>query len=200
MSGIISDNVGRASGLVKAAGGGGSMTFLATIAMSSQATATFDGYFTSDYDVYEYQFSNILCATNDGTFDYRVRISSSDASGSYYYGATRGTDRQSGSNGDINEGGWAQTTGHLMHRGISSTATYTWNANFTCYNPLSTASFKYHNWQWGARSEGSSPTHLYSVIGAGGYESTSALTGHTFSNGSGDFASGRITLWGLKHS
>ena len=52
MSGIISDNVGRASGLLKAVTVSQDLVLLREFGFDNVGSASIDGYFTSDYDTY----------------------------------------------------------------------------------------------------------------------------------------------------
>tara|TARA_Y100000296_G_C5053540_1_gene196084 strand:+ start:33 stop:626 length:594 start_codon:yes stop_codon:yes gene_type:complete len=63
MSGIISDNQGRSSGLVKAAGGG-IWTLIGTSEASDDATLDQTGLDSTDYDTYVVVLSSIIPATD----------------------------------------------------------------------------------------------------------------------------------------
>ena len=52
MSGIIAQNAGRHTGLIKAAGGGGAWNLIQTLTASSSATLDFTSGFDSTYDEY----------------------------------------------------------------------------------------------------------------------------------------------------
>ena len=61
MTGIISDNVGRTSGLIKAAPGGGAWTLIKSITASSDSTISFvngtsDVVLDSTYPIYRFEF------------------------------------------------------------------------------------------------------------------------------------------------
>ena len=65
MSGIITDNIGRSSGLVKSASVSAGMTLiLSTDISSSVATVGLDNVFTSTYDLYRVYGYNIFHASN----------------------------------------------------------------------------------------------------------------------------------------
>ena len=78
MSGIIAQNVGRHSGLVKAAGGGGgAWTLIETITSDgSDATISFTSGINSTYDEYCFRFINIHPETDNKTFAFNVSIDS----------------------------------------------------------------------------------------------------------------------------
>ena len=72
MSGIIADNVGRNSGLMKAPSSGGSWTKISSVTASSSATISFTSGLDSTYDVYCFKFINLHPANNNAylTFHY----------------------------------------------------------------------------------------------------------------------------------
>ena len=73
MSGILSDNIGRSSGLVKAAGGGG-WAFVSSQSASSSASITFTGFVTGfDYLVCAW---NVILGTDGQFYGARMGISS----------------------------------------------------------------------------------------------------------------------------
>ena len=86
MTGIISQNVGRTSGLIKAAsGGGGVWTKIKTLTASADATLDFvdgsdDVTLDSTYPIYRFSFINIHPATNHVDFSFNL---SSDSGSNY---------------------------------------------------------------------------------------------------------------------
>ena len=78
MTGIISQNVGRTSGLIKAAsGGGGVWTLIKTLTASADSTLDFidgsdDVTFDSTYPIYRFSFINIHPATDETQFAFQV--------------------------------------------------------------------------------------------------------------------------------
>jgi len=75
MTGIISDNVGRAGGLIKAAGGGGSLNYISSVTISSG-----DGEFSSmdEYEAYFIRFERMV-----GSASAQNRIQLHETGGSY---------------------------------------------------------------------------------------------------------------------
>ncbi len=63
MSGILTDNLGRAGGLMKAAAAGGGWAFVSAVTASSSATVAFTNH-ASGYD-YEYVFESIIPASDN---------------------------------------------------------------------------------------------------------------------------------------
>ena len=84
MSGIISDNVLKQSGLIKASAGG-AWTFLSKATASSSATLTFASGIDSTYGTYVFTFNNIHPATDAADFTAGFR------DGSTAYDATKTT-------------------------------------------------------------------------------------------------------------
>ena len=69
MSGIVAQNVGRHTGLVKAAGGGGAWTLIETITSDgSDATISFTSGLDSTYDEYYFKFIGIHPETDGADF------------------------------------------------------------------------------------------------------------------------------------
>ena len=80
MTGIITQNVGRPSGLIKApVAGGGSMTLIKTLTASSSSTLSFvngssDVVLDSTYPIYKFSFINMHPATNNVGFSFNFSV------------------------------------------------------------------------------------------------------------------------------
>jgi len=80
MTGIIAQNVGRTSGLIKAAsGGGGVWTLIKTLTASADATLSFvdgtdDVVLDSTYPIYVIKFINVHPATNNANFQFNGSV------------------------------------------------------------------------------------------------------------------------------
>ena len=74
MSGIIAQNVGRNSGLIKATSAAGEWTLIQTQTASSSATISFTSGLDSTYDEYCFKFINIHPATDGGIFQFNLSI------------------------------------------------------------------------------------------------------------------------------
>ena len=88
MTGIIAQNVGRTSGLIKAASGGtstGAWTLIETITASSDSTIDFDSDIDSTYPIYVFKCINIHPETDNAEFHINFR------DGSTAYDATKTT-------------------------------------------------------------------------------------------------------------
>jgi len=73
MSGIIAQNSGRHTGLVKAAGGGGAWNLIQTLTASSDSTLTFDSDIDSTYDEYVFKFINMHPSADSAQFHVNFR-------------------------------------------------------------------------------------------------------------------------------
>jgi hypothetical protein len=182
---------------------GGGMAFLATVSASSSASVSLDGYFTSDYDTYLINYTNVVPVTDAQEMGFRVRVSDADVSTGVYYGCESGMRRSSGANTALNAGGWAQTTAHFTWNETSSnTTTYSTQGQLRIYNPLDTTAFKTYDWTHCHSSSGGSPTYWMQFCGAGYAATASALTGLSFSfAGFGSsILTGKFDLYGYKNS
>ena len=92
MSGKVSDNLGRSSGLIKAAAAGGAMTMIKRQVLNEADTdlseiefvhGTSDVVFDGTYDMYICMMSNILPASNDVILRCQIRDSSGYKTSSY---------------------------------------------------------------------------------------------------------------------
>jgi len=86
MSGIISDNQGRSSGLVKSAASSDYVKLNTTTVSSAVASVSIDGHFTSDYDYYNLYFTNVRPAA-DAQLDLRFNSGGSALTASEYRNA-----------------------------------------------------------------------------------------------------------------
>ena len=71
MSGIIAQNSGRHTGLVKAGGAGGVWTLIETQTASSDSTLSFTSGIDSTYDEFVFQFINIHAETDGAKFQFQ---------------------------------------------------------------------------------------------------------------------------------
>jgi hypothetical protein len=210
MTGIISDNVGRTSGLIKAAsGGGGVWTKIKTLTASSDATLSFvdgtdDVVLDSTYPIYVFKFINIHPETNAVDFlfqadigtdtDYDQTITSthfiaahqendSDTSLSY---RTSGDLAQSTSFQQLNE---YNTLGSDNDESLSGT--------LTIYNPSSSTFVKHFMATTNLTEQ--NDYQVNSFI-AGYFNTTTALTRFQFKMSADSIEAGKIKLYGLKDS
>ena len=197
MSGVISDNTGRSSGLVKAASGGAS-ALLATSAVSGATSATFDGYFSTTYNRYEVVCSDLLMAGTSSDLWFRVRVGGSTDAQSLYVNtnAWQYTDvtpshqiaiQSSSSNETDSPSNYWKSNGdnlgiesrHFMH--------------YTIYDPLNTDSWKMMLFRVGYTAG----TVMQMPFGHGMWKADTALTGMEIWSSS-DNMQGTFNLYGYK--
>ena len=76
MSGIVAQNVGRRSGLIKTVAAGGEWTLILTQTASASATIDFTSGLDSTYEEYCFKFINIHPETDDTNFQFNLSIDS----------------------------------------------------------------------------------------------------------------------------
>ena len=209
MTGIISDNVGRTSGLIKAAsGGGGVWTLIKTLTASGDGDLSFvdgtdDVVLDSTYPIYLFKFINIhpasasslgfnlsidsgsnynVAKTTTSVATYRAEDDSANDS-VYYETATdlaQGTGDQRIANSIGSDGNDENAGGELWLFGLSST---TFVKHFICCSSTS-----------------SEHVATYNMYIAGYGNTTSAVDAVQFKMSSGNIDLGKIKLYGLKDS
>ena len=199
MSGIIAQNVGRHTGLVKAVSAGGEWTLISTLTASSSATLDFTSGLDSTYDEYCFKYIDLHPAT-DNT---EIQFQGSTDGGSSYGVAITSTAFQ----GYNNEAGTSQnvavyTADDLAQEtGYQNLTNNVGNANDECvsgtlylFNPSSTTFMKH----WINRSHSYSGGD-FSLDGlqAGYFNTTSAIDAIQFKMTDDEIDSGTISLYGI---
>ena len=197
MSGIIAQNSGRHTGLVKASsGGGGEWTLIQTQTASASADISFTSGLDSTYDEYCFRFINIHPSNNDVVFQTNFR------DGSTAYDATKtttnfeATHNESGTSGfkygtgdDIAQGTGSQRTGLVGSDNDESVAGELW-----LFNPSSTTFVKH----FFARTQGYyGGAYAWSNYMAGYCNTTTAIDGVQFTMSAGNIDTGTISLFGI---
>ena len=201
MSGIIAQNSGRHTGLVKASSGGGVWNLIETLTASSDATLDFTSGIDSTYDEYVFKFNNIHPETDAVDFlfqadigtdtDYDQTITSthfiaahqendSDTSLSY---RTSGDLAQSTSFQQLNE---YNTIGNDNDQSLSGT--------LTIYNPSSSTFVKHFMATTNLTEQ--NDYQVNSFI-AGYFNTTTALTRFQFKMSADSIEAGTISLYGI---
>jgi len=201
MSGIIAQNSGRHTGLVKASSGGGVWNLIETLTASSDATLDFTSGIDSTYDEYVFKFNNIHPETDAVDFlfqadigtdtDYDQTITSthfiaahqendSDTSLSY---RTSGDLAQSTSFQQLNE---YNTIGNDNDQSLSGT--------LTIYNPSSSTFVKHFMATTNLTEQ--NDYQVNSFI-AGYFNTTTALTRFQFKMSADSIEAGSISLYGI---
>ena len=208
MTGIVAQNVGRTSGLIKAAsGGGGTWTLIKTLTADGSGTSlTFvdgssDVVLDSTYPIYLFKWINIHPATNNAIFDVNFR----DGSTAYDAPKTatwlRATVEEDGSSAGVDKEGayYLGNSTAVFHIGGD-----VGNANDEChsgemwlFNPSSTT-FVTHFFARSNTYHGSDFT--MDVLSAGYCSVAAAIDGVQFSMSSGNMDAGKIKLYGLGDS
>jgi len=206
MSGIVAQNVGRPSGLVKAAeGGGGAWVEIKSLTASADSTLDFvdgtsDVVLDSTYPVYCFKFINIHPETNSKILGFQ---SSTDTGSSYGVTATttffRGQQTEAGSDEtlayDANMD-FAQSTSFLyIGRPILNDNDASLSGSLHIFNPSSTTFVKH--FLYNVQVMGS---FCQNAFGAGYFNTTSAVDAMQFKMASGNIDAGKIKLFGIKDS
>ena len=211
MSGIISQNVGRTSGLVKAvAAGGGTWTLIKTLTSDgSDATLSFvngtsDVVLDSTYPIYCFKFINIHPETDAVSFQFNGSIDAgsnynvtktTNAFGSYHDEADSGTDLAYDTARDL-----AQGTGVaiLTHKGtLGNDNDQCLDGHFYLFSPSSTTFVKHFTSRITYYEYSDYAMDSYT----GGYlNTTSAVDAIQFSMSSGEIQGGKIKLYGIGDS
>jgi len=200
MSGIIADNSGRHTGLVKASsGGGGVWNLIQTLTSDgSDATLTFDSNIDSTYDEYVFKFISIHPQTDDKNFQVNFRDGSTayDATKTTtYFHATHDEGDSATSLAYIAGHDLAQSTGaQILSEGISSDADHGSSGALWLFSPSSTTYVKHFI----CRSNGTRHSDISSDVHVAGYcNVTAAIDGVQFSMSSGEIQGGSISLYGI---
>ena len=176
--------------------GGGALVKLAeTNITSGVSSVSFDGYFTSDYDIYKVFYQNLRpVASGNTTVAIRFRRSNSDVTSSSYYGAVQ----QAYNGGSNHNGDFGEAYINIVKdSSVKGNSDYGISGEFTIYNPLQTT--RYHTMSgFGTYLYNTSRwyTHQYGGVLK---DNTTALSGFTFFNVVGEnFDDGNVYLYGLK--
>jgi len=205
MTGIIAQNVGRTSGLIKAAsGGGGVWTKIKTLTASGDSTLSFvngaaDVVLDSTYPIYVFKFVELHVSHTGQIF---VNFSSDTGSN---YNVTKTTtvfeqyQIEAGGTAwlsyaelsDLSESTAAQRIVDEVNTGNDSSA----SGELWLFNPSSTTYVKHFmSWTEAMRD------YAWQLHVAGYGNTTSAIDAVRFSRSNGYFDSGDIVLYGLKDS
>ena len=205
MSGIIAQNAGRPSGLIKAAeGGGGTWTEIKTLTASASATLSFvdgtsDVVLDSTYPLYCFRFINIHAATDNQLFQFNGSI---DTGSNYnvtktttFWRAYHAEDDSSGIGYDTG-GDLAQGTGFqvLNGDGLGIDNDQSTSGYLYLYNPADTTFVKHF---MSVFNNMTPDDYLQNTYVAGYFNTTSAVDAIQFKMASGNIDAGIITLYGI---
>jgi hypothetical protein len=198
MSGVLSDNVGRAGGLVKAAGGGGAWQFVSTQTVSAVANVSVTGI-DNTADLWCWVFEGVNVATN--LTNIYLRTSNDTSSHSYDSGGsdyswTVGMDFNttyysalSAGDDEIHLGDSVADTGNHATSGAGGF--------IYIHNPSNTTFWTGIEWNYHHFDNGQ---NCQRVRGAGQREAAEAVTALQFFMSSGNVDEGRFTLYKILHS
>ena len=202
MSGIIAQNVGRHTGLVKAAdAGGGARTLIQTLTSDgSDADLSFTSGLDDTYDVYCFIFTNIHLETADDHFQFNA----SDDGGSNYDLSKigtffRGYHNEAGAAGTFNydSGQDIAGTGHgtlISYADVSNDSNG--GGEFYLWNPSSTTYTKHFSIRNIFQQTDANP-YVYDYWVGGYINTTSAVNAVQFKMSSGEIQGGTISLFGI---
>ena len=210
MTGIISDNVGRTSGLIKAAsgGGGGVWTLIKTLTASADSTLSFidgtdDVVLDSTYPIYRFSFINMHAGTDNANLTFNMSIDSGSnynvAKTTTFFNTYHDEADSSTSLGYQTPADLAQGTGFqmLLYGGLGNGNDESGSGEMWLFNPSSTTFVKHFM----------STVHFYYfgdyaiTSRAAGYgNTTSAVDAIQFKMDSGNIDAGKIKLYGLGDS
>ena len=205
MSGIVAQNVGRHSGLVKAAaGGGGEWTLIKTLTASDTATLSFvngtdDVVLDDTYDEYCFKFFNCSTTAGERTFDFN---GSADTGSNYNVTKTSTFFRAQHLE---NDGGieLAYQTGNDLAQGtgvqnlvanLNSDADSSCSGTLYLFDPSDTTFVKHFISQ--VHAIGNSVQSANNFCG-GYFNTTSAVDAIQFKMSSGNINAGSISLYGI---
>jgi hypothetical protein len=170
---------------------------LATGTISSQTSISFDGYFTSAYDIYKFFIYDCTLNNTANAFSLRFRRSNADVTTSNYRSVINGAYWNSATGGQALGGLWDGTSIKLHDSSYSTDSNYKFVCDLTLYNPLGTSAYKMVTWETMTDYES---INWYSFNGSGVLkDSTSALSGITFLRADGSsITAGKFALYGVK--
>lgn len=191
MTGIITDNIGRSSGLMKTAAAGGMNTLISTTTVSNDDTLSITGM-DSTYSRYIITITDLIMETDDVKLYAQPIIGGAIKTDAYhpYAQYSRISDGGTGGSSDTDGTFW-----QINVSGVGNASTEHYNSTITIYNPSSTSLWKLLSWD--------TVHHLTNdnvgrVGGGGSYiNSVAAVTGIRFYPSSDGMVSGEIKLWGM---
>jgi len=166
-----------------------------TGAVSNQASASLNGFFSSDYEIYKVFGYGVWGASSANAFHFRVNTGASyteDSSSSYFF-AGEGRYVTSSSNGTQNSAGWAQSFGRIGWSGGGSTD-YDNAWELTIYNAEGSGHkyFTTNAVYWDGNAT------FGSLTTGNQWRSSTAMTGIRIYSAGGNFNADNIIMYGLK--
>ena len=202
MSGIIAQNSGRHTGLVKASSAGGVWNLIETLTASASGTLDFTSGIDDTYDEFVFKFINIHPSSdNDASFEFNVSI---DSGSNYNVAKTtttfQGYHNEADNSADVaysTHADLAQGTGfQILNEGaaLSADNDHGLSGYLHLFNLSSTTFVKHFLAQTSSTSGADYEIHRF----VGGYaNTTSAVDAIRFQMSSGDIDAGQISLYGI---
>jgi hypothetical protein len=203
MSGIIAENSGRHTGLVKAGGAGGVWNLILTQTASASATIDFTSGINSTYDEYVFQFINIHAETDGAKFQFQGDTGTNT---SYNQSITstnwRSYHSESGSYsgaGYIAGGDQANGTAFqiLTEDAQGADADQTLSGTLKIFAPASGTYVKHFLADSITCKNSGGQIYIIDAHVAGYFNLTTALTRFQFKMDTGDIDAGTISLYGI---
>jgi len=203
MSGIIAQNSGRHTGLVKASSGGGVWNLIKTYTASSDATLSFvegtDGVDFTAYDEYVFKFINIHAQTLNSEFTFNL---STDAGSNYNVTKTTTFFRSSHNEADVDaeiayvdSHDLAQSTSFqnlMVDQKVDNDSSG--SGEILLFSPSSTTFVKHFLIKLNYMQSSPGSNHFF-IAGYG--NTTSAVDAVQFKMSSGNIDAGQISLFGI---
>jgi len=200
MSGIIAQNSGRHTGLVKASSGGGVWNLIETLTASSDATLDFTSGIDSTYDEYVFKFIDIHPETN-GSF-FRMNLSADTGSNynvtktSTAFRAYHTEDDSATALGYIEDYDLAESTAvqTLSSTNLGGGNDECFAGTMHLFNPSSTTFVKHYIVETSYYPDNDSANHFFC---AGYGNTTSAVDAVQFTMSADSIEAGTISLYGI---
>ena len=205
MSGIIADNVGRHTGLMKAPSGGGAWTKISSVTASSSSTISFTSGIDSTYDEYVFKFINMHPSADQPNWTFQ---GSTNAGSSYGVTITSTVFNAYHSESDSeatleysNGSDLAQSTSYQrLVTEVNNANDGSVSGMLHLFAPSDTTFVKHFIAKSQGYSDSSGVTenpYSWNMYTAGYFNTTSAIDAIQFKMSSGDMDSGYISLFGI---
>lgn len=167
-----------------------------TQAASSSAQIDFTTGLNDTYDAYEFRITSVSPVTDDADLWLRIGTGGGPTYQTTGYGYIIKQFDTANTDGTANGTGQASILLHSGGDGLSNAAGETFSAVLRFQNPELTSDYVLFRWE--AAYIGATGGALHVVSGAGRYGTVGAITGIRFMMSSGNIASGRFSLFGIR--
>jgi len=202
MSGIIAQNSGRHTGLVKAAsGGGGVWNLIETLTASSSATLSFTSGIDSTYDEYVFKFNNTHPGTSNAKFTFQTSTDTGSSYGvvltSTFFRALHSEDN-SVATVDYDTGDdLAQSTSYqIISSAVSNDNDASTSGYLNLFAPSDTTFVKHYILRTNCLAY-TGEDYSGDIYSAGYFNTTSAVDAVQFKYSSGNIDAGTISMYGI---